>query len=160
MIFRKFSFAIILILMIFSCRGPQSKRQFSDQQEAGRDAVTDSSQVLHSAEVRVVREDIKVDPCPGCITIADLYSGKSRYSGKTVKITGKITKINPAIMGKNWLHIQDGTESGGFFDLTVTTDLSPEVGKIVTIEGQVSADRDFGYGYTYEILLENGKIIQ
>jgi hypothetical protein len=118
------------------------------------------SVVSHSADVRIIKEAIKVEPCSGCITIADLYSGKSKYSGKIVRITGKITKINPAIMGKNWIHIQDGTESSGFFDLTITTDLDLQTGKIITIEGKVSTDRDFGYGYTYEILLENGTIVR
>ena len=157
---KKISFFAILLLMIYSCRGPLSKRQFPAKEGNDQAISPNMSEVSHSADVRIIKEAIKVEPCSGCITIADLYSGKSKYSGKIVRITGKITKINPAIMGKNWIHIQDGTESSGFFDLTVTTDLDLQTGKIITIEGKVSTDRDFGYGYTYEILLENGTIVR
>jgi predicted RNA-binding protein len=31
---------------------------------------------------------------------------------------------------------------------------------IVTIEGKVALDKDFGYGYSYPVLLEEAKIIQ
>jgi hypothetical protein len=101
--------------------------------------------------------DVSIPPVEGCITIAKLLEGKLLYSDKTVKVRGKITKFNPAIMGKNWIHLQDGTEFEGGYDLTVTTDAQLNVGDIVTIEGKITLKKDFGYGYYYEVLMEDGK---
>ena len=66
--------------------------------------------------------------------------------------------MNSGIMGKNWLHIQDGTKSGSDFDLTVTT--SDNVGKdqIVTVTGKIVLNKDFGYGYSYKVLMEDAKV--
>ena len=60
-------------------------------------------------------------------------------------------------MGKNWVHIQDGSEFEGGFDLTVTTDKPTSVGETITFEGKVILDKDFGYGYYYSVLMEDGK---
>lgn len=59
-------------------------------------------------------------------------------------------------MDKNWVHIQDGTNFKGKFDLTVTTDREFKIGDVVTFEGRISLNKDFGYGYYYEVLMENG----
>ncbi len=91
--------------------------------------------------------DISVEPAAGGITISELYKNKSDYSGKKVKISGVVVKYNFNIMNKNWVHIQDGTESEGSFDLTVTTLETFEEGNVVTFEGIISLDKDFGAGY-------------
>ncbi|MDZ4680537.1 MAG: GW dipeptide domain-containing protein [Saprospiraceae bacterium] len=93
-----------------------------------------------------------VQRAPGAIKISDLVANASKYAGKTVKITGKCVKINPMIMGRNWLHIQDG--SGKNLDLTVTTTEMIELGSIVTLEGVVAVNKDFGAGYKYDYILE------
>jgi len=107
----------------------------------------------------VAKEGVKVEPAVGGITIADLYAGKESYAGKTVKIKGEVVKYNEGIMGKNWAHLQDGTNSNGSFDITVTTSEVTKVGDVVTFEGTVTLKKDFGYGYFYEVLVENGKLI-
>jgi CRISPR/Cas system CMR subunit Cmr6 (Cas7 group RAMP superfamily) len=84
-------------------------------------------------------------------------SGKKSYSGKVVKIKGKVTKFNPAIMEKNWVHIQDGTDFRNEFDITVTTNVFVTVGDTITFEGKIALDQDFGYGYVYKVLMEDGK---
>lgn len=96
----------------------------------------------------------------GGITIAELFANKAKYSGKDVKISGVVCKFSPEIMNKNWIHIQDGTESGGKFDLTITTNETAEVGDTVTFEGEITIDKDFGYGYFYEVLLEDAKKVK
>ena len=63
-------------------------------------------------------------------------------------------------MGKNWIHIQDGTEFEDGFDLTVTTSGTATMGEIVTFEGKISLDKDFGYGYSYAVLMEDAKPVQ
>jgi hypothetical protein len=68
-------------------------------------------------------------------------------------------KVNEAIMHRNWIHLQDGTEYEGNYDLTVTTDRRVNVGNVVTFEGKVSLNRDFGAGYTYEVIMEDAILI-
>lgn len=101
--------------------------------------------------------DVKIEPVQGAITISTLMSDKSRYAGKDVKIRGKVIKFNPQIMNKNWVHLQDGTESSGEYDLAVTTNDNVSQGDVVTFEGKITLNKDFGYGYKYDLLMEDAK---
>lgn len=103
-------------------------------------------------------EDVKVDPVAGGITIAQLFDNKSSYNEKSVKIRGKVVKVNNGIMGRNWVHIQDGTGDESSYDLTITTDATLQVGQIVVVEGFVTLDKDFGSGYKYDVILEDSKV--
>jgi len=107
----------------------------------------------------VAKEGIKVEPAEGGISIAELYAKKDAYAGKTVKIRGEVVKFNAEIMGKNWIHLQDGSNSNGSFDITVTTSDVAKVGDVVTVEGSVTLKKDFGAGYFYEVIIENGKLV-
>lgn len=93
-------------------------------------------------------------------SIAQLYENVKQYSGKKVIIKGQVVKFSPAIMNTNWVHLQDGTTFDGKYDLTITTDETVEVGDLVTFEGNVTLDKDFGYGYFYEVLLEGAVIVK
>jgi hypothetical protein len=104
--------------------------------------------------------DVTIKQGEGCISVAKLFEAKSDYSGKTVKVRGKITKFNPQIMGKNWVHLQDGTDFKGDFDLTITTADMLSAGDTATFEGKISLKKDFGYGYFYEVIMEDGKLIR
>lgn len=95
---------------------------------------------------------------PGAIKIADLVANLQKYNGKTVKVTGKCVKINPMIMGRNWLHLQDG--SGKNLDLTVTTNANVPLGAVVTMEGVLATGKDFGAGYKYDYIVENAVVVQ
>ena len=104
--------------------------------------------------------DIDIKPIHGGITIAELYRNKTVYANNSVTIKGKVTKFNSGIMGKNWIHLQDGTASSGQYDLTITSDEEVSVGDIITIKGELILDKDFGSGYFYNIIVENGKMIK
>jgi hypothetical protein len=67
-------------------------------------------------------------------------------------------KYNPEVMGKNWLHIQDGSGNTGNNDLTVTTSSRAKIGDMVLVTGKLSADRDFGGGYQYSLIIEDAKV--
>lgn len=108
----------------------------------------------------VAKEGIKIDPVQGGITIADLFAKKDSYAGKTVKIKGEVVKYNSEIMGKNWVHLQDGTNNNGSFDITLTTNDVTKIGDVITLEGTVSLKKDFGAGYFYEVIVENAKLVQ
>ena len=91
-------------------------------------------------------------------TVAEVYAEKKELAGKEVVLRGKIVKVNPGIMGKNWLHLQDGTGSGKTSDLTVTTNALPKVWDTVVVTGQVSLDKDVGFGRKYDIIIENATV--
>lgn len=104
------------------------------------------------------KKEVKVDAAAGGITIAQLFEKRNSFAGKTVKIKGEIVKFNTEIMGMNWAHIQDGTDSKGDYDLTVTTKDNVKVGDQVIFEGTITLDKDFGAGYAYSVIMENAVI--
>ncbi len=112
----------------------------------------------HSNIASTKDESIRIEPLKDGYTVADIYSKKSSLSGKSVKVKGKVVKINENIMGVNWIHIQDGTGNQGTHDLLITSESSAKVGQIIIAEGNLVIDKDFGSGYFYSVLLENSKI--
>lgn len=102
---------------------------------------------------------IKIESIKGGYTVEQIYNQKSTLEFKTVKVRGKVVKVNNGIMGTNWVHIQDGSGTEGTHDLLVTTNESVQVGATIIAEGKVVKDKDFGSGYFYNVLLENSKII-
>ena len=105
------------------------------------------------------KKAVTIKSSDNTITIADLFEKREQYTNKVVRIKGEVTKYNPAIMNVNWLHLQDGSEYQGEFDLTVTTEEEVQVGDIVTIEGVVILNKDFGAGYFYNVIIEQAKRI-
>jgi len=102
-------------------------------------------------------ESISITPSEGAVTISEIYKNRNEYAEKTVKVTGQVIKVNTGIMNKNWLHIQDGTADGEDYDLTITTDDIASIGDVVIFEGKISLNKDFGYGYSYSVLMEDAK---
>ncbi len=109
---------------------------------------------------KIVKNSVKIKPVKGGITIAELFAHKEKYAGKKVRIKGKVTKYNPEILGKNWAHIQDGTEYNGHFDLTVTTQEQLSQGMVVTFEGTITLNKDLGYGYFYPVIMEDAGVLR
>jgi CRISPR/Cas system CMR subunit Cmr6 (Cas7 group RAMP superfamily) len=145
-----------LLILTLSCNGPKSgplqKESFEEP-----DFNQNMTEQNYKANVSSEKIDVNIEPCEGCITVSNLLANKKSFSGKLIKIRGKVTKFNPAIMEKNWVHIQDGSEYRKAFDLTVTTDIFVSVGDTITFEGKIALDKDFGYGYVYDVLMEDGK---
>ncbi|RPI65376.1 MAG: nucleotide-binding protein [Ignavibacteriales bacterium] len=102
---------------------------------------------------------VNVEPIKNGYTVEQIYTKKSSLEFKTVKVRGKVVKVNENIMGTNWIHIQDGTGKDGTHDLLVTSSESVKVGTTIVAEGKVVKDKDFGSGYFYNVLLENSKIL-
>lgn len=127
--------------------------------ESGISEKTGLTGTSTGSAVKTEKADISIALVEGGITIAKLLETKTDLSGKTIKVRGIVTKYNPEIMGKNWVHIQDGSEFNGAFDLTITTDAQLVVGDTVTFEGNITLKKDFGYGYFYEIIMEDGKLL-
>ena len=125
--------------------------------EASAAAGQPSMSMPHRTKPLTEKEEISVEPAEGGITIGELFANKDSYADKTVLIKGQVTKVNRAIMGKNWVHLQDGTSGSGKFDLTITTLEQVNVGDVVAFEGKISLNKDFGAGYAYDVLMEEAR---
>ena len=96
----------------------------------------------------------------GATSVADVWAQRKARAGKTVTVRGQVVKYHGAIMGRNWLHIQDGSGKAaeGTNDLTITSAQETKVGDVVTVTGTVAIDKDFTAGYAYAVMLENARI--
>jgi len=91
-------------------------------------------------------------------SVAALHQEKSALKGQEIRVQGKVVKVNNGIMGRNFLHIQDGTGDQDSNDLTVTSKQTANVGDQVSITGRVVLNREFGSGYSYPLLLEDASV--
>ncbi|MBT8386529.1 MAG: hypothetical protein KJO12_03890, partial [Ignavibacteria bacterium] len=107
-----------------------------------------------------LEEDISIETPQGSKTVEQIFNEKISLSGKTVKVKGKVVKINQNIMNRNWIHIQDGTGGETNSDLVVTSQDLVAVGDIVIAEGIVASDKDFGSGYFFPVIVEDAKIVK
>lgn len=92
--------------------------------------------------------------------IGDVWLQMDRLARTTVSVRGVVVKYNGGVMGKNWIHLQDGSgdASIGTHDLAVTSLDEAAVGDTVTVTGTVRTNVDVGAGYTYVLLLENATV--
>ncbi len=91
-------------------------------------------------------------------TVASLFKNKRTLKGKSVELRGVVTKYNPDILNKNWIHIQDGTNYNGEGDILVTSKNEVKVGDTVIVKGTLALDKDFGAGYFYDVLIEDATV--
>lgn len=115
-----------------------------------------------SAAARAPFAEVKVAKATGAeaYTVAEIFAKSKELNGKTVRVRGEVVRYNPAIMGRNWIHIQDGTGDPmhNTHDLVATSTEKAKVGEIVTVEGKLVANKDFGAGYTYAAIIEKAKL--
>ena len=105
-----------------------------------------------------IKPIINVDIAPGGIRIAELMKNRDKYANKKVTIRGQVVKINAGIMDRNWVHLKDGTSNEGKSDLTFTTLEEVKLGDVVTFEGTVALDKEYGAGYVYPLIVEDAKL--
>jgi hypothetical protein len=93
-------------------------------------------------------------------TVADIITKRSELKDQSVMVRGKVVKYSPNIMGKNWIHLRDGSGSGASDtnDILVTTSSQTKIGDVVTAKGIVRIDKDFGAGYAYKVLIEDASL--
>lgn len=91
-------------------------------------------------------------------TIEELYAKKDALKDKNVKINAQVVKVSKNIMGKDWIHLQDGSGSAGTNDIIATAvNSTVQVGDTVTTNGVVKTNVDLGYGYNFSVLIEEAK---
>ena len=102
--------------------------------------------------------DVKVSKAsgPNARTVAEIITKRIELKDKTVLVRGKVVKFTPEVLGKNWIHLRDGSGSAAdnTHDVLVTTKDQARIGDVVVAKGVVHTDRDFGSGYSYKVLVE------
>jgi hypothetical protein len=103
---------------------------------------------------------VKVEHLPGPSgqTVEQVFAKRAALNGKPVGVRGKVVKVTAGVMGRNWVHLKDGTGTPGSDDLLVTTQDECAVGDVVVARGTARTDQDFGAGYKYPVLIESAKL--
>jgi len=127
-------------------------------EDARKSPTPDEMKKIHSGVQTTEKQEIKIEPLSDGKTIQQIYADKSSLNGEVVKVRGKVVKFNKQIMKRNWIHIQDGTGGENEFDLVMTSNEEVQVGDIITAEGKVVIDKDFGAGYFFPVMIEDVKI--
>ncbi len=91
-------------------------------------------------------------------TVADVWARRASLKDKRVAVRGKVVKATLGVMGKNWLHVRDGSGEGQTADLTVASADAASVGDTVLVTGIVHLDRDLGAGYHYDVIVEDAQV--
>jgi len=149
---------------------PDANNSFSAAVEAERGAAPDAQEVsgvegsVGSQGAIAPFADTQVEKADGdnSYTVAEIFEQAAELDGKKVRIRGQVVKFNANIMGRNWLHLQDGTGDPmqNTHDLVATTTDPLSTPKIVIVEGTVAAEKDFGAGYKYAVILEECTIVE
>jgi len=109
-----------------------------------------------------VMTDVKVAKATGAdaYTVGEVNAKAASLKDKPVTVHAKVVKFSANIMGKNWVHLRDGSGSAkdGSDDLMVTTQDAAKVGDVVTLKGVLRTNKDFGAGYVYKVIVEEGKL--
>ncbi|MFA6315983.1 MAG: DNA-binding protein [Elusimicrobiota bacterium] len=113
----------------------------------------------HGGSSVPLQQGLKIEKAPGPdgVTVAGLHGRAKELDGKQVAVRGTIVKVSQAIMGRNWVHLQDGTGSAKQknYDLVLTTTELPEAGETAVFKGTARRDRDMGMGLRYPLIVED-----
>ncbi len=97
---------------------------------------------------------------PDARTVAEIIGRKAELKDKAVAVRGKVVKFTANVMGKNWVHLRDGSGSAQdrTNDILVTTRDPAQLGNVVVARGVVRTDVDLGSGYAYQVLIDDAKL--
>lgn len=131
----------------------------------GASGAGNSMAAAHSDVAKaVVDGDIQISKARGenARTVAEIMTKGAELKDKPVLVHGKVVKYNAGIMGKNWIHLRDGSGSAAnnTNDVLVTTKNQTKVGDVLMVKGVVHTDKDFGSGYSYKVLIEEATLQQ
>ena len=127
--------------------------------ETGEQTLPEGHIPIAETTKRVVTvEPGSIAKADGGHTIAECYLEQDALEGKRVTVRGRVVKFTMKILGRNWIHIQDGTGEEGANDLTVTTEAEVDIGDLILVTGTLSLNRDFGAGYVYPLIVEQASV--
>lgn len=96
------------------------------------------------------------------VTIAELFEQRAALAGQRVALRATVVRRMDGVLGKTFLHLQDGsgTPERADYDLTVTTSEDLSLGETVEVEGELLIDQELGLGYAYAALLTDARRIE
>ena len=119
--------------------------------------INNEKAVTNIPKVKPVENSEKITEHKGSIMISELVGNPKKYEGQTIQISGECVKVNAGIMNRNWIHVKDGSQDD--YDLVITSDTFVPEGTNITMKALVSINKDFGAGYKYDLILENGVVV-
>jgi hypothetical protein len=132
--------------------------------EGGAPAVSQAAASGGSVGAIAPFTELSIDKAAGdnAHTVGEIFKDADTLNGKTVRIQGKVVKFSPMIMGRNWIHLQDGSGDPitNTHDLVITTSEQVKADDIITVEGVLTTNKDFGYGYKYDAIIEKAIIVK
>lgn len=157
----------LLALSILAVVAGCAKKEGGDAASTAAPAATPPAATTMPADHPTAKPAAEVDltgiaKADGGKTVAEVYAEAGALSGESVTVRGKVVKANGGIMGKDWLHLRDGSGTEETNDLTVTRTAAagdlPKVGDLVLVTGKVALERDYGMGYDYPVMLEEAEV--
>jgi hypothetical protein len=158
---RRFPAVLFLVTMMAGCQPKPAAVAGNSTTPPTTPGGTTPSSAMHTT-APTVNATIAKATAANAYTVAEVWAQKEGLAGKSVTIRGVIAKYTAEVMGKNWIHLQDGSgdPAKGTNDITVTS-LDPAVkGDTITVTGTVRTNTDLGAGYSYAVLLENAKLVR
>jgi hypothetical protein len=154
--------AVSVLAALAGCSKPESAAPAADD-KAGATAAGAAMNEPHPMPAATPGADVDltgIAKADGGMTVAEVFADPDKLAGQNVTVRGKVVKTNVGVMGQNWIHVRDGSGAEGTNDLTVTTTGQvPNIGDTVLVSGPVSANKDFGMGYVYPVILENAEVM-
>lgn len=97
---------------------------------------------------------------PDARTVAEIFAQKAALKDKPVTVRAKVVKVTTGVLGKNWLHVRDG--SGGDAtkdnDITVTSQDVASINDEVTVKGVVHLDKELSPQYQFPVIIEDATV--
>ena len=113
---------------------------------------------INKSDVKTVEKSEKIIQQKGSVMISELVRNPKKFEGQIIQISGKCVKVNAGIMNRNWIHVKDGSQDD--YDLVITSDIFVPEGTNITMKALVTINKDFGAGYKYDLILENGVLVE
>ena len=103
---------------------------------------------------------VGIKKAEGGKTVQEIVADAPLLAGQPVLVRARVVKYKDNVLGKNWLHLRDGTGDpvAKDNDLTVTTSATVKVGDLVLVRGKVTVNKDFGAGYKYPVIVEDAAV--
>ncbi len=152
--------ALAVLVVLSGCAKKEPAAEVAKAPEAPAASAVPQMPAGHPAAEPGEEVDLSgIAKAEGGKTVAEVFAEKDALGGQPVTVRGKVVKVNAGIMGKNWLHVRDGSGAEGTNDLTVTTAGElPALGATVVVTGPVTLNKDFGMGYTYDVIVEDAEV--
>jgi len=128
-------------------------------QEQAQERIAQAHAAAAKARVDADKPIVKASGPQGR-TVAEVVNSAPDFKDVLVTVRARVIKANSGIMGKTWLHLQDGSgdAANASNDLIITTREPADVGEVLLVTGTVRKDKDFGAGYAYKVMLEDATL--